>query len=135
MDKLLKIAQREDIPIIDMMLYGKEEALSHSMNGLCIIAIDRKKVKSHADYKVKSAHELGHCLTGSFYDASCPVTTIGRMEHRADIWAIRNTIPRRALISALKKGVTQLWELSEHFGVTEDFMKKALKHYNLWNGD
>ena len=35
----------------------------------------------------------------------------------------------------LKKGVTQLWELSEHFGVTEDFMKKALKHYNLWNGD
>ncbi|MBP3921370.1 MAG: ImmA/IrrE family metallo-endopeptidase [Ruminiclostridium sp.] len=135
MDKLMKIAQREDIPIIDMELMGKEEALSHSINGLCIIAIDRKKVRSHADYKVKSAHELGHCVTDSFYDENCPVTTRGRMERRADVWAIRNTVPRKALIKALKNSVTELWELSEHFGITEDFMKKALKYYNLWNGD
>ena len=135
MDKLMKIAMQKDIPIIDMELFGKEEALSHSMNGLCIIAIDKRKVKSHADYKVKSAHELGHCVTASFYDENCPVTTRGRMEQRADIWAIRNTISRKALIKALKNGTTELWELSEHFGVTEDFMKKALRYYNLWNGN
>lgn len=135
MKNLIKIAQKNDIPIIDMNMYGGEEAMSQNLNGFCIIAIDSRKVKSHADYKVKSAHELGHCITNSFYDEDCPIAPRGRMERRADVWAIRNTVPRKSLIIALKSGITELWELAEHFGVTEEFMKNALKYYNLWNGD
>lgn len=135
MKKLMKIAQQNDIPIIDMKMNGKAEAISHSFDGFCMIAIDKRKVRSHADYKVKSAHELGHCITNSFYDENCPITPRGRMERRADIWAIRNTVPRKALVKALKDGITELWELAEHFGVTEEFMKRSLKYYNLWNGD
>ncbi|MCH5325309.1 MAG: ImmA/IrrE family metallo-endopeptidase [Eubacterium sp.] len=135
MNRLLKIAQDNDIPIVDMRLRGKEEALSESCGGYCIIAIDRKKVRSLKDYKVKAAHELGHCITDSFYDAACPVIPRGRCERRAEKWAVRNTVSHRALNAALKDGMTAVWELSEHFGVTEEFMIKVLKYYNLWNGE
>lgn len=135
MKNLMKIAQKNDIPIIDMRMYGNEEAMSHSINGFSIIAIDHHKVKSHADYKVKSAHELGHCITNSFYDKDCPVVPRGRIERRADIWAIRNTVPRRVVVKLFKSGVNELWELAEYFGVTEEFMKTALKYYDLWNGN
>ncbi|EKC49990.1 hypothetical protein OBE_14355, partial [human gut metagenome] len=38
---------------------------------MCIIAIDPHKVKSIADRKEKTVHELGHCMTGAFYDVNC----------------------------------------------------------------
>ncbi len=134
MEKLYRIAQQSDIPIIHMKM-KKAEALSLSMGNRCIIAIDKTKVRSNADYKVKSAHELGHCVTGSFYDENCPVAPRGRMERRANNWAIRTVASRRQLIHALKSGNTELWQLAEHFGVTEEFMVDILKYYNLWNGD
>lgn len=135
MNRLLRIAGENDIPIVDMRLKGKEEALSESCGGRCIIAIDRRKVKSRRDYKVKAAHELGHCITGSFYDASCPVVPRGRCERRAEKWAVRNTVSPSELKASLKGGMTEVWELAEHFGVTEEFMIKALKYYGMWNGD
>lgn len=135
MNRLLKIAHDHDIPIVDMRLHGKEEALSENCDGYCIIAIDRKKVKNLKDYKVKTAHELGHCITDSFYDASCPVIPRGRCERRAEKWAVRNTVSPRELKEALKEGMTEVWQLSEHFGVTEEFMIKALKYYGFWNGE
>lgn len=33
----------------------------------------------------------------------------------------------------LKRGVTQPWELAEHFGFTEAFMKKAVCFYTHGN--
>ncbi len=135
MDRLIKIAVKNDIPIVDMRLNGGEEALSESCDGRCIIAIDGRKVKSSGDYKVKTAHELGHCITGSFYDAECPVIPRGRCELRAEKWAVRNTVSSRALRKALREGMTEVWQLAEHFGVTEEFMVKVLKYYGLWNGD
>ncbi len=117
-----------------MQMNGKEEALSHSFDGMCIIAIDSKKVKSRADYKVKYAHELGHCITGAFYNESCPVVPRGRCERRATLWAIHNIIPRNDLLKAMKSGLTEIWELAEHFGVTEKFMIEALRIYGYYNG-
>lgn len=134
MKHLLQIASDNDIPIVDMKMNGAEEAMSQSLGGRCIIAIDDRKVKSRADYKVKSAHELGHCITGSFYDERYPVIPRGRLEQRADIWAILNTIPRRPLMKALRQGMTEVWQLAEHFNVTEEFIVKALRYYDLWNG-
>lgn len=135
MKALLKIADEHNIPIVDMKLNGKEEAISESENGYCIIAIDPRKVKSHADLKVKSAHELGHCITDSFYDADCPIVPRGRIERRADIWAIQNTVPYKLLLEALKDGDTEVWQLAERFTVTEQFMVKVLDFYGMWNGD
>ena len=133
MERMLKIAKENDILIVDMHMNGKEGAMSQSIDGMCIVAIDPHKIVSAADRKEKTAHELGHCMTGSFYDESCPVVPSGRCERRASNWAIRNTISRRSIISALKSGLTELWQLAEHFDVTEHFMIDALMYYGLYS--
>ena len=133
MERITKIAEDNNILIVDMQMNGKEGAMSQCFDGLCIIAIDPCKIVSTADRKEKTAHELGHCMTGSFYDESCPVVPSGRCERRASNWAIRNTISRRSIISALKSGLTELWQLAEHFDVTEHFMIDALMYYGLYS--
>ncbi len=80
MEQLIKTAQDNDILIVDMRMKGKQGAMSQCTDGMCIIAIDPHKVKSIADRKEKTVHELGHCMTGAFYDATCPVIPRGRCE-------------------------------------------------------
>ena len=71
-------------------------------------------------------HRLGHCLTGSFYNRYTPYDVRRRHENRADKWAVRSLIPAPELDEAIASGHTQMWELAEHFGVTEEFMRKAV---------
>ena len=63
MEQLIKTAQDNDILIVDMRMKGKQGAMSQCTDGMCIIAIDPHKVKSIADRKEKTVHELGHCMT------------------------------------------------------------------------
>ena len=124
MEQLIKTAQDNDILIVDMRMKGKQGAMSQCTDGMCIIAIDPHKVKSIADRKEKTVHELGHCMTGAFYDASCPVIPRGRCERRATAWAVTHTFTRRTLIKAIRSGLTELWQLADYFNVTEHFMKE-----------
>ncbi len=135
MEHMLKIAQDNDIPIVDMPMYGKEGAMSQCIDGMCIIAIDHRKVAGLADLKEKTSHELGHCMTGAFYDETCPVIPRGRCEHRATVWAICNTFSRQKIIKTIRSGLTELWQLAEHFDVTKHFMKEALIYYGLYSGE
>lgn len=97
------------------------------------IAIDPKKIKSEADETVKLAHELGHCSTGAFYNrwATCDIRQ--KHEQCADKWAIKKLIPVDELDEAVAAGHTELWELADYFGVTEEFMKKAVCWYTHGN--
>lgn len=79
-----------------------------------------------AEERVHLGHELGHCCTGSFYDSSAPLLTRRRCERRADKWAIKKLIPKDELDAAVADGRTEICELAEIFGVTEDFMRKAV---------
>lgn len=94
----------------------------------CFIAIDPLKLKSQQDELVKLAHELGHCETGSFYNQYSKCDIRRKHEHQADVWAIKKLIPEDELKKACKYCVNR-WELSEYFGVPEDFMRKALDFY------
>jgi len=77
------------------------------------------------------AHELGHCLTGCFYDSKVDKITRGKYEYRADCRAIQLLIPEQELKKALSSGYTEIWELAEHFEVSESFISKALKFYRI----
>ena len=52
-----------------------------------------------------------------------------RHENRADKWEIELLIGREALEMAVAAGHTEVWDLAEYFGVTEEFMKKAILWY------
>ena len=101
--------------------------------GDCYVAIDPLKLSSSTDEKLKLSHELGHCITGSFYNefATCDVRK--KHENRADKWAVEQLIPVNELDEAIALGYTEMWDLSDYFGVTEDFMRKAVCWYTHGN--
>lgn len=127
---LYRIAARRSIPVLCFPL-PETGSLSIDEGGSCFIGIDETVLDSPCERRVHLAHELGHCLTGSFYNRSSPADLRCRHECRADRWAIRRLIPRRELSRAVADGMTELWELAEHFGVTEPFMRKAVEYYRM----
>ena len=127
--ELYNYASAENVRV-DAFPLGKTEALSlRDGDGDCFIAIDPFRVKGAADEKTKLGHELGHCMTGAFYSVDCPCDVRERSENRAVKWEIQALISREALQRAVADGHTEVWDLAEIFGVTEDFMRKAICWY------
>ncbi len=119
---------------VDCFKLGKREALSFmDTDGECYIAIDPFRLRSPQDERMKLAHEMGHCCTGSFYNqyAACDVRK--KHENRANRWAIEKLIPANELDNAVADGYTSIFELAEHFEVTEDFMRMAVCWYTHGN--
>lgn len=77
------------------------------------------------------AHEAGHIMTGTTHKINSPCELVARHEEKARRWAIRNVIPQKAYDCALRKGICEVWELAEYFGVTEPFMRKAIHYYQM----
>ena len=102
-------------------------------DGKCFIAIDPFLLKSDADELVKGLHEIGHCDTGSFYNeyATCDIRQ--KHENRADKRAIELRLTEDDLDEAVAEDHTEIWDLAEYFGVTEDFMRKAVCWYTYGN--
>lgn len=124
----------ENSVTVDGFDLGHRDALSFTdEDGHCYIAIDPFKLKSVADEKSKLAHELGHCVTNSFYNqyAACDVRQ--QHENRADKWAIARLVPKDELDKAVEAGHTEIWDLAELFNVTEPFMLKATWWYTYGN--
>ena len=98
-------------------------------DGECFIGLDSSIPASLADRTVHLAHELGHCVTGSFYNRWAACDLRQKHENRADRWAIRRLVDPERLYDDLAAGWTEPWELAERFGVTEPFMRRAMAYY------
>ena len=130
---LYRIAEDNNVAV-DCFELKKREALSVMDNdGFCYIAIDPFKLTSALDEKIKLGHELGHCMTGSFYNryATCDVRR--KHENRADKWAINQFVSEQELDEAIADGHTEMWDLADYFHVTEVFMRKAVCWYTYGN--
>ena len=130
---LYRIASENNIAV-DCFELKKREALSvMDSDRACYIAIDPFKLTSTLDEKMKLGHELGHCITGSFYNnyATCDIRK--KHENRADKWAVETFISEQDLDNAVAEGHTELWDLASYFHVPEDFMRKAVCWYTYGN--
>ena len=121
--ELYDIAENNNI---DVDYFPMRKAVSLSIENA--IAIDVDKLNSSADEKACLAHELGHCLQGAFYNINT-LETRGRMEYKADKWAITHLLPYPEFQTALTNGITTPWELAEYFNLPESFIKKAFDYY------
>ena len=97
--------------------------------GRCFIGIDPSLRDGSVRERVHLSHELGHCVTGSFYNIHDAVDCRQRHENRADKWAIDHLIPVADLDAAVAQGCTEIWELAEYFTVTEDLVRFACYEY------
>lgn len=120
---LYEIAEQNDI---DVDYFPMRQAVSISTPDS--IALDVQKIETTKEEAVVLAHELGHCMTGSFYQIDT-LQTRERMEYRAFKWAVQTVIPLKELLHQLKSGMVESYELAEYFNVTDEFMIKVLEFY------
>lgn len=99
------------------------------------ILMDYDLIGAGPDEWVHLAHELGHCVTGSFYNRYAVLDVRRKHENRADKWAVKKLLSVEALDEAVADGCTEMWELAERFGVTQEFMEKAVCLYTYGNMD
>lgn len=126
---LYDIAKKQNIEVIQfpMNLNGSMSVMADS--GACYIGMDASVQTNAAEERVHLGHELGHCITGSFYNRHSPYDCRQRHENKADKWAIQMLVPVSELDTAITEGCCEVWDLADRFGVTEEFMKKAVCYY------
>lgn len=130
--ELVEIYNYAESKHIEICNFKMEELVSFSFPD--VIAIDTSRIEDDATEKVHLAHEIGHCETGTFYDVKTPFQTRGRCEFQANRWAFRALIPKSDLMHAMRNlYITEVWELAEHFGVTEELILKAMDYYKYNN--
>lgn len=126
---LYAFAEKRNIEVIETALPQNGSLSVMDDNGRCYIGIDESVMDGDALERVHMGHELGHCETGSFYSIYTAVDCRQRHENRADKWAIKKLIPVADLDDAVADGCTEIWDLAERFGVTEDFVRKVVCYY------
>ncbi len=104
------------------------KAISLEIDDSKFIGMDRSVFKSEYTERLVLAHELGHALTNAYYSNLDNPIHIKRMEHRATKKTVEMLVPKKELSQKLHEEVT-VFELSQHFDVPEDLIKKALWIY------
>lgn len=136
MTTLLDLYEYAENQGIDVDWVPLEQATSLSIplpDGSYAIAVNPWKLDTLEQETVCLAHELGHCETGSFYNQFAKLDVRQRHENRADKWAIQHLISVEELDEAVAEGCEDVPALSEHFGVTENLMRKAVCWYTHGN--
>ena len=131
---LYRLAEEQGVTV-DCFRLGARESISIQEGEECFIAIDPFRLSSSQDEKMKLALELGHCVTGSFYNRYSGLDVRQKHENAADKWAIEEVIGEDELNEAVSAGNTEVWQLAEYFNVSEAFMKKAVCWYKFGNLD
>lgn len=130
LQNLQNIAIRNDIAILDTC---PPELISISVrfsDGSMLISSSDLSMAPIGTTKLECfAHELGHCMTGSFYNLYSPFDLRSQHEFRANKWAIQKLIPFSALVRAGKDGCRERYEFAEYFDVSEAFIQKAVDYH------
>jgi hypothetical protein len=126
---LYDIADKNNIMLVYLPLRSCGSVSTLDDNGLCAIGLDPHRLETSADERTRLSHELGHCMTYSFYNRYSRADIRGKHEYRANKWAVHTVVPYTDLQFAFEQGYTEVWELAEFFNVTEDMIRTALYMY------
>lgn len=128
-EKLLELAEEKEIDV--------QEFNSMPLKGLAVrtdddihhIAINKSMCKNSIDEKETLAHEIGHCETGSLYCSTESYCIREKCEENAKRWTINTLIPFDKLLSAVKSGYTECWEIADKLDVTCQLVQQAFEYY------
>jgi len=126
---LYEFAQQQNIEVLSHPMARNASMSVMLEDGRCFVGMDESVRDGGVQERVHLSHELGHCVTGSFYNIYAAIDHRQRHENRANKWAIQALIPVDALDDAIAEGCTEVWELAERFQVTEEFIRKAVCFY------
>jgi hypothetical protein len=128
--ELYKIAESDGINIFLYSLpIGVVSMSVQDHDGDCHIALDTKAIGTGSIGRLCLAHELGHCETNGFYTPNAPTTERGRMEYRADKWAVNHLVPFSLYCETILDGRLSEWEQAECWDVPPEYVSVVHKVY------
>ena len=127
--QLYELAEQENIPVLSFRLPRTLSMSVMDEDGSCCVGMDPSVRDGCAGERVHLSHELGHCLTGSFYNIHAAADCRQRHENRANKWAVQALIPVDDLDEAIALGCTEVWELADRFQVSEEFIRRTVCWY------
>ena len=133
LQEFYRFAEQENITVDHFPLKSREALSLMDECGRCFVALNPARIAGEADERTKLAHELGHCMTGAFYNRYSDYDCRQRHENKADKWAVCQIVTEDELDEAVADGYVTLWDLAEYFGTTEMMMKKAVCWYTYGN--
>ena len=99
-----------------------------SIVGGCM-CLDSTLIETCAEKRVILAHEIGHHMTGSFYNVYSSFDNRAKHEYRADKWATHKLMPLNDVKTALHEGYDTPYDLAEYFNLPYDFVIRAMDIY------
>ncbi len=132
LDALYEEAHQDKIEVCGLPLKSLT-AISAPCNDGFIIGLNNDKLCTEEQKTVCLAHEIGHCKTGGFYSMESDSEFIVLQEAKATEWAVHRLIPFDRLEELLLAEQRSPDVIAKHFGVTEEFVQKALRFYGIRN--
>jgi Zn-dependent peptidase ImmA (M78 family) len=124
---LYQIAERKGIEVYSHKMEGGSSSVM--VCGECCIAIDPCAFENSDIERVHLAHELGHCVTGSFYNPYSKLDIREKHERRANAWAFKQIVPLDEIRKCFKQGLTEPWQMEDVFDVPAWFIRQAMDYY------
>ncbi len=131
MDKLQKlydIAEQHDIGVYYYDV-GEAEAATIKTGPTYAIALNPRYNRTNRSELEHLSHELGHVETGTLHKVGATEEEILRGEYRCTAWVVKYLVPIDELKEVIAHGYTEVWELAEYFGVSEECILDAVKIY------
>lgn len=146
---MIKLEQLYDLAY-DRGIEINDYHFSDTKKGMCVhdgdfksIALDKPAMESQGEECIVLGEEVGHYETGALYfldatmDSPIYKSNILWCEGKAKRWKIKELLPFDELKEAFKKyrySDNIVYDLSEHFGFPESFIREALEYYTERRG-
>ncbi|MBQ4050145.1 MAG: ImmA/IrrE family metallo-endopeptidase [Oscillospiraceae bacterium] len=129
LQSLYDLAEDHDIGVYYYDI-GDGKAAAVTVDDQKLVALNPYRISSIQDETECLCHELGHLETGTLHPPGADEATVLRSEYRAACWVVERLVPCDELLEAIHDyGCTEVWQLSEYFGVSEDLILDAVKIY------
>ncbi|MBQ8647915.1 MAG: hypothetical protein IJ484_07220 [Oscillospiraceae bacterium] len=93
------------------------------------LALNPSAIETGAEEHAILLHEEGHFATGAFYTAASPYAVRQKQENLANRYVFRTHFPPQRVRAALARGLTEPWQLAEHFDLPEPMIREMLAYY------
>ena len=87
------------------------------------------QLRTDAERSCVLAEELGHYHTSSGNILDLREASCRKQERIARLWAYNRQIGLLGIVRAFEAGCRNYYEMAEHLGVTEDFLREAVESY------
>ena len=131
MEKLQKLYDMAESHQVGVYFYdlGDTAAATVSGENFCAIALNPRDNRCERQELEHLSHEMGHIETGTLHRPGADELEILRSEYRCAAWVVKYLVPIDELLEAAEHGYTEIWELAEYFGVSEECILDAVKIY------